>query len=179
MGIPRPKKIRRRKDWEIHHVHVRKVFMDLYKMKVKEGDFCPPSIRELAEVSGLSEQTITKHLDELDLQKVMCGSSLSLMIEPIMGRLGMKCLMEGDPKAVEVFMKYFDFAEKQTKIDLTSKGEKIQQQSGDVFQIIVPEWQKEVEEFTKNLKDGTARPREVEVNEHSGGSSIKASEAGT
>ena len=153
MGIPRPKKPRRRKDWEIHHVHVRKVFMDLYKMKVKEGDFCPPSIRELAEVSGLSEQTITKHLDELDLQKVMCGSSLSLMIEPIIGRLGMKCLMEGDPKAVEVYMKYFDYAEKTSKIDLTSKGEKIQpSQSGDVFQIIVPEWQKEVESLKEDLQ---------------------------
>ena len=146
-------------------------------MKVRKVTFAHRQLR-LSSVSYLSEQTITKHFDER-LQKVMCGSSLSLMIEPIMGRLGMKCLMEGDPKAVEVFMKYFDFAEKQTKIDLTSKGEKIQQQSGDVFQIIVPEWQKEVEEFTKNLKDGTARPREVEVNEHSGGSSIKASEAGT
>ena len=152
MGIPRPKKRKRRSDWEIHHVHVRKVFMDLYKIKIKEGDFCPPSIRELAETSGLSEQTITKHLDELDLQTIMCGSSLKLMIEPIMGRLGMKCLMEGDPKAVEVYMKYFD-SDKHTKIDITSKGEKLQPgKTGDVFQIIVPEWQKEVEALKEDLQ---------------------------
>jgi len=152
MGIPRPKKPRRRKDWEIHHVHVRKVFMDLYKMKVKEGDFCPPSIRELAEVSGLSEQTITKHLDELDLQKVMCGSSLSLMIEPIMGRLGMKCLMEGDPKAVEVFMKYFDGGnEKSARVDITTKGEKLQPgQSGDTY-VVLPGMKDALEQMDARL----------------------------
>lgn len=161
MGIPRPKKKKVRADWKVHHVAIRTAFLALLKEKKKSGDIFPPTNKDIAEVTGFTELTVSKHMDSIDMEKIISGSSLKLLLEPILMSMA-GCAMNGDHKCAEVFINNVFGSKNVNRIDITSKGEKLPEKAGDTFQILVPEWEQKINEMNAKLRDGTARARESE-----------------
>lgn len=152
MGIPYKKKKRKKRDWEANHIAIRDTFLALYKENIRTGIMFPPSNRQIAEVTGLSENTVSKHFGELDLQSLTDNSSIKMLFEPIMLSMA-SAAMKGDHNCARLFIEnIFGCVEK--RLDVTTKGKQLPAPHGDTFQIIDPNWQGEVEELKKELQAG-------------------------
>lgn len=151
MGIPYKKKKRRKKDWQANHAAIRGVFLTLFKDNISKGNMFPPTNRQIAEITGLSENTVSKHIEDLDMDTLVETSSVKLLLEPIlmsMAAYGMK----GDHNCARLFIDNVSGGNVK-RVDLTSKGERLPtSKTGDTFNIIAPEWKDEVEALKKDVQ---------------------------
>jgi len=157
MGTPRPKKKKKNKNWIDNHAAIRDTFLKLYQEGFKKGKIFPPTNKEIAETTGLSIDTITDHLEQLNVQQYLSSNALKTMVEPLLGTMAMLGT-QGNVKAGQLFLEYF-CGKLSTNIDITSKGEKLEPtkvSTGDTFEILVPAWQEQIEDINKKLETGRA-----------------------
>jgi hypothetical protein len=120
-------KLRHRLDWERNHIKLTHAYLDI----VKETKTVP-TLKELKEKTGISFNIISKHLREMDLDRLTTASSHKLLANNIIMGLASKGA-SGDPFAAKLYFQImFGFSEK-SAVDHTSKGKEIQ---SPIFNVI-------------------------------------------
>ena len=154
MNTPHKKRKRRKKDWEQNHTAIRKTFLALLKENMRLGNMYPPTNKEIAEVVGLSESTVTKHVEGLDLSTMTERSTVKLLLEPLLTCLAQHG-MKGDHNCAKLFIDKVFGEENIKRFDLTSKGEKLPEtkKGGDIFIVKDGAWQDEIEKLRQELQE--------------------------
>jgi len=152
MGTPRPRKRKKRDDWEQHHIMIERAYLTLLKDRIKKGDLTSVTQAEISEITGLSKQAVSRHLADLDLQRLTDDNPVKLMANQVLNGLA-SAAMKGDAKCAQTYFEIVFQMGRQLSIDHTTKGQKLPAaKTGDTFNILVPEWQKEVEALKQDLE---------------------------
>lgn len=156
MALKKPnlkkKPMKGRVDWETNQELIEAKYIEIFHTKKKA-----PTPTELAELLGMSRQAISRHLQKLSLQKLVGSNTTKLLANTILQSMAMSAA-KGDVKAAELYFKLVYGSEESLKIDVTSKGEKVAPiKAGDTYQILIPDWQEEIDLFNKDVSAGTGR----------------------
>ena len=103
MGTPRPRKRKKREDWELNHRMIERAYLTLFKDRLGQGDLTAPSTSEISEITGITQKTIREHLEELDLDRLTRHNPLKLMANQVLGGIA-TAGMKGDPKCAQLFL---------------------------------------------------------------------------
>ena len=141
----------KRLDWEENQELIEAKYIEIFQQRKK-----PPSKTELAEILGISRPTVSRHLEKLDIKKLVGSNTTKLLANMILQALAMGAT-KGDVKAAELYFKIVYGSDQNISVDVTTKGEKIPAgKAGDTFQILIPEWQEKLEGMNKQLESGSA-----------------------
>ena len=81
---------RRRKDWQENHAAVFNAYMAILSEAAKAKKAKRPSVTEVAKRSGISRNSVMKHLKEIDLQEV-CDQA-KVFIPQVVTNLGVRAM---------------------------------------------------------------------------------------